>query len=93
MAQLTFPDICPALLRRKVLNGIAGFPFKRLSWGIQTTESVWVYWHCDGRAEISSVRDLSVAGVFVETAKLRTVGWTAERDFLVREGPRLSCNI
>ena len=53
---------------------------------VDTPEVVLVIWSCDGRDEISQVRDMSFGGLFVETATRRAVGATAMLDFLVQEG-------
>lgn len=50
------------------------------------TEEVWVCWQCNGRDDISRVRDLSPGGLFLETQQKRAVGATTKVDFLVREG-------
>jgi len=47
---------------------------------------VWVCWNFKGREETSRVRDLSLGGLFVETAKSTTVGVSVKVDFLVQEG-------
>jgi hypothetical protein len=31
------------------------------------TSDVWVYWESDGPGDVSHVRDLSLAGLFMET--------------------------
>ncbi len=62
------------------------FPLRRRTSRVQTPEGVWVLWTCDGRDEISQVRDLSLGGLFVETASPRAVGSTTTLDFLVQEG-------
>ena len=62
------------------------FPSRRLNSRVETREGVWVYWGCHGRDDTSRVRDLSLGGLFVETATPREVGSTAEIDFLVQEG-------
>ena len=61
-------------------------PSRRLNSRVQTREAVWVYWRCHGRDDTSRVRDLSLGGLFVETAMPREKGSTAEIDFLVQEG-------
>ncbi len=61
-------------------------PSRRLTARIRTPEGVWVFWRCNGRDETSRVRDLSLGGLFLETAETRTVGSTAKLDFLVQEG-------
>ena len=61
-------------------------PSRRLNSRVQTTDDVWVYWHCNGFAEISRLRDVSLGGVFLETRTRLSVGSAAEIHFLVREG-------
>ena len=61
-------------------------PSRRLNSRIETPEGVWVYWRCNERDETARVRDVSLGGLFVETAKPRAVGSTAKVDFLVPEG-------
>lgn len=61
-------------------------PLRRLNPRFDTREGVWVFWNCGGRDEISQVRDLSLGGLFVETARPRPVGSTTTLDFLVQEG-------
>ena len=63
-----------------------GFPLRRHNSRVDAPEGVWVIWSCDGRDEISQVRDLSFGGLFVETASPKAVGATATLDFLVQEG-------
>jgi PilZ domain len=52
----------------------------------KTREGVWVYWRCKGREETSQVRDLSLGGLFVETAMRTALGTSVKLDFLVEEG-------
>ena len=47
---------------------------------------VWVSWRSNGRKETSRVRDLSLGGLFVETAKSSWVGTSVRLNFLVQEG-------
>ncbi len=53
---------------------------------VQTPSGVWVYWNCEGREDTSRVRDLSLGGMFVETAEVRDLDTTVKLDFLVQEG-------
>ena len=53
---------------------------------VQTPSGVWVYWNCEGREDTSRVRDLSLGGLFVETAEVRDLDATVKLDFLVQEG-------
>src|SRR6266481_3678114 len=62
------------------------FPLKRHTSRVDAPEVVLVIWSCDGHDEISHVRDLSLGGLFVETASPRTLGATAVLEFLVQEG-------
>jgi hypothetical protein len=50
------------------------------------TSDVWAYWECDGLGDISHVRDLSLAGLFLETHRKRPKGDSVHVHFLVREG-------
>jgi PilZ domain-containing protein len=47
---------------------------------------VAVCWRSQGRDDLSAVRNLSVGGLFIETATPRPVGTTTKIDFLVQEG-------
>ena len=62
-------------------------PSRRSNSRIETPGGVWVYWLCNGCDETAQVLDVSLGGLFVETAKPRAVGSTAKIDFLVQEGP------
>ena len=53
---------------------------------VETPSGVWVYWNCEGREDTSRVRDLSLGGLFVETAEVRDLDATVKLDFLVQEG-------
>src|SRR5258706_9215171 len=53
---------------------------------VETRVDVWVCWNFKGREETSRVRDLSLGGLFVETAKSTMVGSSVKVDFLVQEG-------
>ena len=47
---------------------------------------VWVYWDCDGREDVSRVRDMSMGGLFIETEDPKTAGTLTRLHFLVQEG-------
>src|SRR5712671_517106 len=53
---------------------------------VETRVDVWVHWGSKGREETSRVRDLSLGGLFVETAKSTAVGASVNLYFLVQEG-------
>ena len=50
------------------------------------TQDVWVCWQCNGRDDVSRVCDLSLGGLFLETASPRAIGSATKVDFLVGEG-------
>ena len=50
------------------------------------TQDVWVCWQCNGREDVSRVRDLSLGGLFLETRSPRAIGSPTKVDFLVGEG-------
>jgi len=47
-------------------------------------QDVWVCWNCNGREDVSLVRDLSLGGLFLDTRWRRVVGTPMKVDFLVR---------
>ena len=61
-------------------------PSRRFNSRIAASQDVWVCWQCNGREDVSRVRDLSLGGLFLETAVLRAVGALTKVDFLVGEG-------
>jgi hypothetical protein len=54
-------------------------------------EGVSVYWRCNGREDVSRVRDLGFGGLFIETRTQRPVGAEATIGFLAQEG-RITAN-
>lgn len=61
-------------------------PSRRLSSRVETPPGIWVYWRCDGRADLSAVQNLSLGGVFLNTPKTRPIDSRAEIHFCVPEG-------
>lgn len=61
-------------------------PSRRLTSRVAASGDVWVYWQCNGREDVSQVRDLSLGGLFIETEQPRNPGLKAKLHFLVREG-------
>jgi c-di-GMP-binding flagellar brake protein YcgR len=61
-------------------------PSRRFNSRIAATQDVWICWQCNGRDDVSRVRDLSLGGLFVETQLLRAIGSPTKIDFLVSEG-------
>src|ERR1700676_5818914 len=63
-----------------------GFPSRRFNSRIAMTQEVWVYWNCNGREDVSRVRDMSLGGLFLDTRSPRAIGTPTKVDFLVGEG-------
>ena len=61
-------------------------PSRRFNPRIAVTEELWVCWQCNGRDDVSRVRDVGVGGLFLETRLLRTIGSATKVEFLVSEG-------
>ena len=59
---------------------------RRVTSRVKTPDGVWVYWQCNGRADVSRVQDLSLRGLFLETQDPRPLGLTVKIDFLVQDG-------
>ena len=49
-------------------------------------DGVHVFWYCNGRGNLSRVRNLNMGGVFVETPIRKDLGASVELYFLVSEG-------
>ena len=47
---------------------------------------MYVYWRCDGREDLSRVRDMSLGGLFIETPGSKALGTPTDLHFLVSEG-------
>ena len=63
-----------------------GCPSRRLSSRIDTPPGIWVYWLCDGRADLSPVQNLSLGGVFLNTPETRPIDSRAEIHLCDHEG-------
>lgn len=61
-------------------------PSRRLSSRVETPIGIWVYWLCDGHADLSAVQNLSLGGVFLNTPKTRPIDSRTEIHFCVHEG-------
>jgi hypothetical protein len=61
-------------------------PSRRLSSRIETPSGIWVYWECDGRADVSPVQNMSLGGVFLNTPKASPIDSRVEIHFCVPEG-------
>jgi hypothetical protein len=69
------------------VSGLASSaPSRRRIMRLPAAWDVWVYWECGGRADVSHVRDLSTAGIFIETPRRRSKGDLVRVHFLVPEG-------
>ena len=45
-----------------------------------------MYWKCEGRDDVSQVRNISMGGLFIKTPQPRPSGTITRLDFLVAEG-------
>jgi PilZ domain len=61
-------------------------PSRRLTSRVPAPGDVWVYWKCRGQEDVSTVRDMSMGGLFIETAEARAEGVQVKLHFLVQEG-------
>jgi hypothetical protein len=68
------------------LYSVASSPSRRFNSRLTPEREVWVCWQCNGREDVSRVRDLSLGGIFLETKAHRAVGASTKIDFLVDEG-------
>lgn len=59
---------------------------RRMASRMETLGDVWVYWHCQGRDDVSRVCNLSAGGLFLSTPVPPPPGERAKLDFLVPEG-------
>ena len=64
----------------------ASAPSRRFSSRVQAPGNVWVYWKCQGREDVSLVRNMSMGGLFIETPQTKPAGMLTRLDFLVEEG-------
>lgn|SRR5579859_1765178 len=64
----------------------AAVPSRRFNSRIAMMQDVWVCWQCNGRDDVSRVKDLSLGGLFLETPTQRAIGTSTKVDFLVGEG-------
>lgn len=61
-------------------------PSRRLTSRVPVPGDVYVYWQCQGREDVSSVRDMSMGGLFIETPEPKAEGVLTRLHFLVQEG-------
>ena len=61
-------------------------PSRRFTTRVHTPGDVWVCWKCQGRDDISLVRNMSMGGLFIETPQPLPSGTVTRLDFLVAEG-------
>jgi hypothetical protein len=59
---------------------------RRRTMRLHATPDVWVYWESGHLWDVSHVRNLSLAGLFIETDRTRSKGDLAHVHFLVAEG-------
>ena len=61
-------------------------PSRRLTSRVPAPADVCVYWQCQGREDISTVGNMSMGGLFLETAQPKAEGVLTRLHFLVQEG-------
>lgn len=61
-------------------------PSRRFSSRVESKNDVWVYWESSGDRDLSRVMDLSMGGLFIQTARPKRIGSTTNLHFLVEEG-------
>lgn len=52
----------------------------------EVDNSVYAFWYCDGRGDLSPVRNINLGGLFIETRGATNLGASVELHFLVNEG-------
>jgi PilZ domain-containing protein len=65
---------------------VVSVPCRRRTMRFPAAWDVWVFWECDHHRDVSHVRDVSLAGLFLETDRCRPKGDSARVYFLVPEG-------
>jgi len=70
----------------KPLSRPVTYPSRRMTSRVPAPGDVWVFWQCHGRDDISSVRDMSMGGMFIETSQRKAEGVLTRLHFLVQEG-------
>jgi hypothetical protein len=61
-------------------------PSRRLTSRSAVSGEVWIYWRCNGREDVSRVRNIGLGGLFIETQEPRAASISVRLDFLVQEG-------
>jgi len=59
---------------------------RRVTPRAEADDSVYAFWYCDGRGNLSHVRNLNLGGTFIETPVQKDLGTSVELYFLVSEG-------
>ena len=60
--------------------------YRRGSPRAEPAEDVYAFWSCDRFSDLSRLRNLSMGGIFIETAFRKQIGALVELHFLVGEG-------
>jgi hypothetical protein len=66
--------------------GLGSSPSRRLTSRVEAAASVWVYWECNHRHDVSRVRNVGMGGLFLETRHRLSNGLMVRLHFLVDEG-------
>jgi hypothetical protein len=59
---------------------------RRVTSRAEVNGGVYALWNCNGRDDLSRIRDLGVGGLFIETRRLKDLGALVKVHFLVSEG-------
>lgn len=59
---------------------------RRVTPRAEADDSVYAFWYCNGRGDLSRVRNINLGGIFIETPIGKDLGASVELYFLVSEG-------
>lgn len=59
---------------------------RRATPSAEADDRVYAFWYCNGRGDLSRVRNLSLGGIFIETYLQKDLGSSVELYFLASEG-------
>ena len=59
---------------------------RRVTPRAEAADRVYAFWYCNGRGDLSRVRNINLGGIFIETSLLKDLGASVELYFLVSEG-------
>src|SRR5437763_17113518 len=71
---------------RRTMMRPGSVPSRRFSSRVEVAGDVWGYWKCEGRDGVSRVGNMSMGGLFIETAHARASGTLTRLDVPVGGG-------